>query len=145
MTDLSEAVHCDVIAALENWARWSRAWRELLPDCPVNWDIIEQMEYKNSHLTTEEKLEELRRSMPPDELAAMRVERTVVALDTPKRVAIQVHYIHMRDDERPAQESPEAYAARRARIAGRRANWYFTPQTYREAVDRAIDAIEGVL
>lgn len=147
MTDLCEATHCTVIAALENWARWCNRIRDCYPESPTNWQLFDQVEYKNCHQTTQEKLDEALEHKEPDELAAMRVERIVAnMLDAPKRVAIRIHWVTMPDRGRHELGlTAEQWDERRARIATRRGGWHFTPQTYREAVDRAIDALEAML
>ena len=145
MTNLCEATHCSVIAALENWARWCNRVGDCYPDCPTNWQLIQQVEYKNCHQTIEEKLMEAMEHQEPDELQAMQVERIINALDRPKRTVIRVHWVLMPDRERPHILTSEQWDERRARIATRRGGWYFNPIMYREAVDAAMDAIEGAL
>lgn len=104
------------------------------------------MEYKNCHLTTQEKLDALREHKEPDELDAMRVERLVALLDLPKRAAIRIHWVVMPDDGRHAFGlTAEQWDERRARFATRRSGWYFSPLIYRQAVDAAVDAIEAGL
>ncbi len=148
MTDLSEAVHCDVIAALENWARWCNRVAECYPEGYACMSAEGKLwtPYRNADQSLEEKLEALREHQEPDELGAIAVERAVQGLDLPKRVAVRIHFVTMPERERHDMHlTLEQWDERRARIATRRAQWYFTPQTYREAVDMAIDMIEAAL
>jgi len=136
----------DVLEALENWARWCNRVGECYPATPTNWQMIDQMEYKNCHLTTEEKLELLREHQEPDELGALNVERIVQTLDIPKRTAVRIHYVTMPERDRHGFGlTADQWDERRARFATRRARWYFSPLIYRQAVDAAVDAIEAAL
>lgn len=137
----------DVYAEIENWARYMRRWRELLPGCPTNWQMMEQVEYKNCHQSIEEKIAEALEHQEPNELAAMRVERIVsICLTTPKRVAVRIHYVVMPESERhDLGLTAEQWLERQARHASRRAGWYFSPLMYQEAVAAAIDEIEAAL
>jgi len=132
--------------ALDNWARWCRRVWDCYPGCATNWDLIPQVEYKNCHLTTQEKLEEALEHQEPNELQAMQVERLVNALASPQRAALRVHWVLMPEAQRHGMNlTIEQWDERRARFATRRAGWYFNPLTYREAVDAAMNAIEDCL
>lgn len=132
--------------ALDNWARWCRRDGDCYPDCPTNWELFEQVEYKNCHQTIEEKIELALAHKEPDELDAMRIERLVQALDRPKRTAIRVHWVLMPEADRHGLGlTLEQWDERRARFATRRGGWFFTTPMYREAVDAAMDAVEAAL
>lgn len=133
--------------ALENWARWCLRVAECYPDSYACMSAEGKLwtPYRNADQSVDEKLEALREHQEPDELDAMRVERIVQALDTPKRVAVRIHYVVMPDRERMEGLTAEQWDERRARIATRRGGWYFTPAMYRAAVDAALQAIEDAL
>ena len=132
--------------ALDNWARWCRNTSGCFPDCPTNWELFDQIEYKNCHQTIEEKIEQSLSHQEPDELDAMRIERMVQSLDRPKAAAIRVHWVSMPDAGRHELGlTVEQWDERRARFATRRGGWFFTPLMYREAVEAAMDDIEAML
>ena len=137
----------DVYAELDNWARWCCRVGECFPHTPTNWQMMEQVEYKNCHQSIEEKIQEALEHQEPNELAAMRVERIVAyVLNRPLRTAIRIHYVQMPErDRHELGLTLEQWTERQARHATRRAGWYFSPLMYREAVDRAIDEIEAAL
>jgi len=143
---MTSAVVSDVMEAIDNWARWCNLTIGCYPAAPTNWQMIDQMEYKNCHMTTEEKLQEAMDHKEPDELDAMHIERIVAALDIPKRTVTRIHFVLMPDRDRHGLGlTQEQWDERRARFATRRAGWYFSPLMYREAVCAALDAIEGQL
>ena len=137
----------DVYAELENWARWCNRVGECYPRTPTNWQMMEQVEYKNCHQTIEEKIQEALEHQEPNELQAMRVERIIAnMLNVPLRVVIRLHYVTMPEHKRHDMGlTLEQWDERRARHATRRASWYFSPDMYLEAVRRAVDEIEAAL
>ena len=146
MTALAIAYGMTLQDALDNWARWCRRVSDCFPDCPTNWELFEQVEYKNCHQTTQEKLEAALEHKEPDELDALRMERMVQSLDTPKRTAIRVHWVLMPESGRHELGlTREQWDERRSRFASRRSGWYFSPLLYREAVYAAMDALEAML
>lgn len=147
MTNLCEATHCSVIDALENWARWCNRGTRLndYSDCPTNWQMIDQVEYKNTYLTAQERLDDALHEHEPNERRALAVERIVKGLDRSMRAAIRVHWVVLPYSDRPSILTAEQWNERRARFAGKLRGWYFSPAVYLETVFDAERAIEEAL
>jgi len=147
MTNLCEATHCCVIAALENWARWCNRGTRLndFCDCPTNWQMIEQVEYKNTYLTAQERLDDALAQDEPNERWALAVERAVQGLDRSMRAAIRVRWVMLPDSDKPSILTAEQWDERRARFAGKLRGWYLSLNVYREVLYDAERAIEGAL
>jgi len=85
---------------LDNWVKWLRDESGIYPVVPVNWDLIDQVPYKNGDDSTQEKLERVERSIPPDIPMAERVELWVSQFEPMPRAAIRVHYAYMPEHRR---------------------------------------------
>jgi hypothetical protein len=104
-----------VEAFLTNWERWCNDQAGIFPHCPTNWEQFPQLEYKNCHETTDEKLELVLDAMPIDERAAERIELWVAHFDPFPQQALRTHYVYMPDKLRCEwRADAETWLARRA-------------------------------
>src|SRR5690349_11892043 len=76
--------------AIANWVKWLRDESGIYPRCPVNWDLIDSLPYKNGDDSTAEKLERVERQIPPDERMAERVEMWIRQFDPVPKVCLRV-------------------------------------------------------
>jgi len=105
----------DAESALANWARWCNDKSGIYPSTPTNWQLIDDVQYKNCYMTEEEKEAEAERHRPVREREAERVELWVSQFDPLYRQALRTHWVEM--DERDRLEwhcDTETWRARQA-------------------------------
>jgi hypothetical protein len=107
----------DAETELRNWARWCRDYSGIYPQCVSNWDLIDSIQYKNCHKTTQERLDEVMAQEPIQEPMAERVDLWVRQFDPLPRQALRVQYVFMPDGMRADWHMDyEQWQARRAAI-----------------------------
>lgn len=102
---------------IANWARWCKDESGIYPHCPTNWELMDDIQYKNCHVTAEEKMEILKRQEPIREREAERVELWVRQFAPLHQQALRTHYIQQCDGQRRTFHhlTDEDWQIRRAR------------------------------
>ena len=141
----------DAETELRNWARWCNSTADCKPSKYVtNWQLIDSIQYKNCHETTQERLDEVMAQQPIEEPAAERVDLWVRQFDPIPRIALRVHYVYMpeggryRDAIVPDRETWQAWRAaemgKKLRYEGY--HYHVSVEEYEQAVSDGVGQVQ---